>query len=356
MKPVFTTFTKTFLMTSALVMLASCGLFRPVEHKGHIATQPTTVQTNNVVTQPVVQEVRIVPRANINKVESFGASSWQGVLQQRLDALVASDMFETTQLGLCVYDLTDDRYLYSVNPDQRMRPASNMKLVTSIAALDLIGTDYSYTPTVVRPGWGWCWDDEETGIRDFQGKGTRKTATMLYQENRVWTMKEVLTPMMKKSDNMLAESMFWQLPERKAKGTRGECSAKVESVIAKTGLNPSDYVIADGSGVSLYNYLSPRLLLMLLRHAYRTPSIYEALYPALPIAGVDGTLSKRMQGTAAQGNVHAKTGTVTGVSCLSGYCNHPSGHLLCFSIMNQGIPKAIVGRSFQDKVCVVLCE
>ncbi len=339
-------------------LLAACGTSRHV----HPTLPPVPVQAPDAAatlldTSPLRHAAASVPVAlyNYNKVETADEGSWQRRLQQRLDQLCNTDLFATTRLALCVYDLTLDRMLYSVNIDQRMRPASNMKLVTAITALDHLPSDHVYVPQLDKPGWGWCWDDQETGITDFGAKGTRKSATQLYSENREWTLLEVLTPMMKKSDNMLAESVFWQLPDASvAKPTRKDCAARVEQLISRLGLDPSQYTIADGSGVSLYNYLSARLLTMLLRYAYQTPRIYRSLYPSLPIAGVDGTLSGRMKDTSAHGNVHAKTGTVTGVSSLSGYCQHPSGHQLCFSIINQGIPKAAVGRNFQDQVCVVL--
>lgn len=290
-----------------------------------------------------------------NTAAAATPSTWQQQLQQRLDTLCNQPLFSYTRLALCVYDLTEDAMLYSVNAEQRMRPASNMKLVTAITALDLLGPDHVYTPVVKSPGWGWCWDDEETGITDFGFKGKRKAPDMLYAESKPRRLGDILIPMMKQSDNMLAESMFWQLPDTAvAEPTRKDCAAPVQALIQRLGLEPSLYTIADGSGVSLYNYLSAQLLLRLLQHAYHTSPIYAALYPSLPIAGVDGTLRNRMKDTPAQGNVHAKTGTVTGVSSLSGYCTHPSGHQLCFSIINQGIPSSSLGRNFQDQVCETL--
>jgi D-alanyl-D-alanine carboxypeptidase/D-alanyl-D-alanine-endopeptidase (penicillin-binding protein 4) len=62
-----------------------------------------------------------------------------------------------------------------------------------------------------------------------------------------------------------------------------------------------------------------------------------------------------MKGTFAEENVKAKTGTVTGVSALAGYCTAANGNQLCFSIINQGIMKSDPGRNFQDKVCNALC-
>jgi D-alanyl-D-alanine carboxypeptidase/D-alanyl-D-alanine-endopeptidase (penicillin-binding protein 4) len=122
------------------------------------------------------------------------------------------------------------------------------------------------------------------------------------------------------------------------------------------GLDADRYKLADGSGLSLYNYLSAEAMVMLLRHAEREPTVFERLLQSLPIAGIDGTLKKRMAGTPAQGNVRAKTGTVTGVSALAGYCTAPNGHRLAFSIINQGIRRSSEGRDFQDRVCVALCQ
>jgi len=122
------------------------------------------------------------------------------------------------------------------------------------------------------------------------------------------------------------------------------------------GLNEKDYRIADGSGLSLYNYVSAELETRLLRYAWRNQRIYEHLYPSLPIAGVDGTLEKRMRKTAAEGNVRAKTGTLTGISSLAGYCLAANGHELAFCIINQGIMRNQSGKDFQDRVCQLLCE
>ena len=62
-----------------------------------------------------------------------------------------------------------------------------------------------------------------------------------------------------------------------------------------------------------------------------------------------------MKGTWAEGNVQAKTGTVTGVSCLAGYCTAPNGHRLCFSVMNQGVLTISKARDFQDRLCMLMC-
>lgn len=232
-------------------------------------------------------------------------------------------------------------------------------------------------------GEGWCWDDDNPVLspllisrkdnfaeRLLQALGddgvvmadsTRRAASTSGRTlvcTRTHTIDQILSKMMKDSDNLYAESMFYQLAassgSRPAKASHGR--SLVNQLIQRVGLQPGNYKIADGSGLSLYNYLTPELHVRLLRYAYRNPNVFEHLLPSLPIAGEDGTLKNRMKGTAAAGNVRAKTGTVTCVSCLAGYCTAANGHDLCFAIMNQGVLRISEGRTFQDRVCRALCE
>jgi D-alanyl-D-alanine carboxypeptidase/D-alanyl-D-alanine-endopeptidase (penicillin-binding protein 4) len=130
----------------------------------------------------------------------------------------------------------------------------------------------------------------------------------------------------------------------------------VKDVLGKAGIKDIQYRIADGSGLSLYNYVTPELMVKLLTYAYRHRGIYMELFPTLPVAGQDGTLKKRMVKSVANGRVRAKTGTVTGVTTLAGYCTSSNGHILTFSIMNQGVLKIAEGRNFQDQVCEIMSD
>ncbi len=172
------------------------------------------------------------------------------------------------------------------------------------------------------------------------------------------TIEEVMQRMMKNSDNYHAEAVFYQIAYL---GTGKHCSWKdgarqVNNVLKMAGVNPTYVEVADGSGVSLYNYASPDAQVALLRFAYLNEDIFNYLYPALPIAGVDGSLSTRMTTGSARGNVRAKTGTVSGVSCLCGYVIASNGHHLAFSIMNNGVLKSQTGRNYQDRVCQELAK
>ena len=233
-------------------------------------------------------------------------------------------------------------------------------------------------------GEGWCWDDDNPTLSplliarkdDFtirlaqalrdngvvvapvseQGLSF-STNSLIPIATRSHTLDQILLKMMKDSDNLYAEAVFYQLGaatgNRPAKATHAR--NVINRLISKVGLQPTDYKIADGSGLSLYNYLSPELHVTLLRYVYRNPKILSRLLSVLPIAAEDGTLKSRMAGTAAAGNVRAKTGTVTAVSCLAGYCTAYNGHDLCFAIMNQGVLKIADGRAMQDRICRALC-
>lgn len=172
------------------------------------------------------------------------------------------------------------------------------------------------------------------------------------------TLGEILLPAMKKSDNLSAEAMFYQLAANKGKRYVGSEDAikVIEQMIRFLGYAPEKYRIADGSGVSLYNYISPELLLAFLKYAYEQKDIFQDLYKALPVAGVDGTLRYRMKNGNAYNNVRAKTGSVTGVSSLAGYAQTSAGHLLAFVIINQNILKQQEAKNFQNLVCEELCH
>ena len=277
-----------------------------------------------------------------------GQGDWTGRTKELLDSLCADTLFRTTQIGLAVWDLTDDSLLYEVGYRQRLRPASCQKVLTAVTALRTLGVDYRYVPYVREAGWGWCWDDKIST--------PKRPGAPLLNENKVQTLGEVLQPMLKQSDNLMAESVFLQLAAYNGKNNAGhkEAAKEVEKLITDLALNPEDYIIADGSGLSLYNYVTPELLVQVLRYAWQWDNIRIPFIEALPIAGMDGTLEKRMQHTTAHGNVRAKTGTVEGISSLAGYCKTSEGHFLCYAIINQGVIRARHGRDFQDAVCITL--
>lgn len=366
---------------------------------------------------------------------------WPQNVQARLDTLLQDPLLERTQLGLMVYDLTADSIIYAHNAKQTMRPASTMKLLTAVTAIDQLGMNYRYRTALrytgavkdsvltgdlycvggmdpmfetkdmnafvqsvkalgvdtIRGrlvavtnfkeenllGEGWCWDDDNPelspllvdrknefmsrfmqGLRDVgivveapctTGSVPKDALTLSACSH---SLKEILEPMLKESDNLYAESMFFQIAS--LQGVRPAKAAHARQLIKKTlgkaGISEIPYRIADGSGLSLYNYVTPEILTRLLIYAYRDQRIFMNLYAALPIAGQDGTLKKRMKEPYVSGKVRAKTGTLSGISSLAGYALTPNYHMLAFCIINQGIMKNAEGRGFQDRVCESMCK
>lgn len=236
-------------------------------------------------------------------------------------------------------------------------------------------------------GQGWCWDDDnpclsalllnrkdnfverlttlltEVGVVIIErGTLNMERGTLNMEQNCQLSivncqLDKVLSRMMKQSDNLYAEAIFYHTALSIARpATQKNARTAVRQLIQRLGYDPAQYNVADGSGLSLYNYVSPELLTVFLRHAWRNEAIRRHLEPSLPIAGVDGTLKDRMKNTPAYRNVRAKTGTVTGISSLAGYATAANGHQLAFAIINQGVAKAKDGKAFQDIVCQLLCE
>lgn len=376
-----------------------------------------------------------------DSIEALGEPAWPGNVAGRIDRLLGNELFNRSQVALMVYDLTADSAIYCHNERQLLRPASTMKVVTAIAAIDRLGgsfqfkTTLSYTGAIedgvlngdvylvggfdprfnsddmgsfvdgirrmgidtIRGrivadksmkdadmlGEGWCWDDDNPVLspllisrRDvfvkrfvdrLRDEGVvveadtvagRQPGGAYEVGTRTHTIDQVLMPMMKESDNLCAEALFYQLGASTGAhpATARDARTVVRRLVEKVGLRPSDYRIADGSGLSLYNYVTAELEVMLLRYAYQNTNIYMHLLPSLPVAGEDGTLRRRMRGTFTSGNVKAKTGSVTAISSLAGYCTAANGHVLCFAIINQGIRRGSEGRAFQDRVCEALCR
>ena len=148
-------------------------------------------------------------------------------------------------------------------------------------------------------------------------------------------LKEILVPLLKESQNQIAEMLI-----------RGFGAAATDTGSVRTGRRVADgtllgwgipddsYVYFDGSGLSRYNYLAPEAIIRLLRAMARHAE-FDVFYNALSIAGVDGTLRGRMRGTAAEGNVRAKTGSVSNARTLSGYVTTADEELLAFSILTN---------------------
>lgn len=234
-------------------------------------------------------------------------------------------------------------------------------------------------------GQGWCWDDDnpelcsllfgrkEALLSNF-AKSLSKAGIVILGDVKEQScpssaqsltsishsLLEILEKVMKNSNNTYAETLLYHLGATQGKPSTSKKGIAVEEALLKKifASSPSDippHRFADGSGLSLYNYLSPEIEVAFLRYAYEQKHIYPHLREALPIAGIDGTLEKRMKNTDAEYNVHAKTGTLTGVISLAGYCFTKDLHNLAFSIICNGCLNVDSARTLQDKICNIMC-
>lgn len=170
-------------------------------------------------------------------------------------------------------------------------------------------------------------------------------------------LRDILHAMEKPSQNQIAEILLRTLGlERAGVGRPDSGASVVERQLLAWGAEPDGFVIRDGSGLSRYDYLSPETIVRTLA-AIRQDTAFTAFYDALPIAGMDGTIEYRMRGTAAEGNVHAKTGSISNARSLSGYVTTADGRQLIFSLLcnNWTVPASEVLR-VQDVIAARLAE
>jgi D-alanyl-D-alanine carboxypeptidase/D-alanyl-D-alanine-endopeptidase (penicillin-binding protein 4) len=148
-------------------------------------------------------------------------------------------------------------------------------------------------------------------------------------------MREILAGFMKPSQNQIGEMLVKTIGvELRGMGTWPAGLSAIDSVMRSWQMPPRLLSQADGSGLSRYNLVAPAFLVALLEREARGP--HAAVFRAtLPVAGRDGTLANRMRGTPAEGNVHAKTGTLSGVRALSGYLTTAAGERMAFSIISN---------------------
>jgi len=170
-------------------------------------------------------------------------------------------------------------------------------------------------------------------------------------------MKEMLKVLMKRSQNLYAETMIRILGYKKSGiGSFKEGKKVVEEVLLQFGIEKDTYAFMDGSGLSRYNFISPNQVVKILKGMRNSP-YWDVWYDIQPIAGIDGTLRKRMKGTKAEGNVRAKTGTISNVRGLSGYVSTSEGEEIVFSFLVNGHLQATRETELiTDKVLELIAE
>jgi D-alanyl-D-alanine carboxypeptidase/D-alanyl-D-alanine-endopeptidase (penicillin-binding protein 4) len=405
-------------------------------------------------------------------------TSSRAQLGHEIDSLTSQQIFRNAQWGVLIVNPRTGDTLYSKNAGKLFMPASNLKIITSAAALTLLGPEYRYRTTFLTDGEkrdslldgnllvigrgdptvsdrmrgtattvmdaladsirahgvrqitgsiarvgnafpdsiygsGWEWDDlgEYYGagvdelifnegmaptklrpppdtVRDSLYSGPAKNPGKAYLDalrdglvrrgirvdgsvidsilptpfkmDTLFVLvspplRDILPALMKPSQNQIAEILLRTIGlERGGLGTADSARKIVGQQLLAWGVQPDGFVIRDGSGLSDQDLLTPETIVRVLDRIQRDTA-FATFYNSMPIAGVDGTIDTRMKGTPAEGNVHAKTGTLNKARSLSGYVTTADGERLIFSIIanNATTPGSAI-TSVADQIAIAL--
>ena len=406
-------------------------------------------------------------------------TSTRDELRHEIDSLTSQQAFRNAEWGVLVVNPRTGDTLYSKNAGKLLMPASSMKIITSAAALTLLGPEYRYRTTFLADGevrdslldgnllvigrgdptvsdrmrgtatsvmdafadslrahrirqisgalarvgnafpdsihgTGWEWEDlgeyYGSGVdelifnegmaptklrplpdtaRDSLYSGPAKNPAKAYLDALrdglvrkgirvdggvrgdsilptplkmdtvfVFTsppLREILPAMMKPSQNQIAEILLKTIGlERGGLGTADSARKIVGQQLLAWGVQPDGFVVRDGSGLSDQDLLTPETIVRVLDRIQRDTA-FATWYNSLPIAGVDGTIARRMKGTPAEGNVHAKSGTTTKARSLAGYVTTAEGERLIFAILvnNTTTPGSVV-NAVTDRIAASL--
>jgi D-alanyl-D-alanine carboxypeptidase/D-alanyl-D-alanine-endopeptidase (penicillin-binding protein 4) len=172
-----------------------------------------------------------------------------------------------------------------------------------------------------------------------------RAASVPVASHRSSTLATLATTLMKASQNLYAETLLKTVGASVGTPTIKAGTATARTALLAWHVEPSGLIQVDGSGLSRYNYVTPEALVTILTHVDRDDRLRAPFEAALPVAGRDGTLANRMQGTPAEANARAKTGTLANVRALAGYVATSDGEPLVFSILANNFetdPDAVV--------------
>ncbi len=202
--------------------------------------------------------------------------------------------------------------------------------------------------------------DDQAPVRPVSAADDIDVGAAALEARRTRTLPALLAASNKDSDNLTAELLLRHLGavQEGGPGSASAGHARVLALLSRVGVPEGRYRLADGSGVSHYNLVSADLLVRLLVHAHNAdrpaPDLFKS---SLSVAGVDGTLARRMGGTATRGRVRAKTGTVSAVCTLAGYLDTRTGEPVAFAIMIQNfVGSPAPWRALQDRICAYLVD
>jgi D-alanyl-D-alanine carboxypeptidase len=280
---------------------------------------------------PVPAAVPVIA-AHADSVDTPSAAATAALLRKPLAASALGN-----RVGVLVVDVESGQTVFARNAGATYMPASVTKMITAAVAVEVLGADTRYR--IERVGAG------KKLIADPAGS----------------SIAALVEFMLKYSDNALSQG----LADESVRVSGRAWNPLAKQVLFSRGLDVSSLSLSDGSGLSRKNRMSPALptsLMVLIARGGRTDPWWPVA-SGLPVAGWDGTLLSRFSGassTPGRGVVRGKTGTLTGVTTLSGLMTTSSGDLLAYSFMADRVPGTYSGRlasrKVWDQVAAVLAQ
>ncbi|MEW5803081.1 MAG: D-alanyl-D-alanine carboxypeptidase/D-alanyl-D-alanine-endopeptidase [bacterium] len=169
----------------------------------------------------------------------------------------------------------------------------------------------------------------------------------------------IVTSLNKISNNFIAQQLLKAMGAevKGSPGTSDKGVAVIKEFLEEAGVGADHFTATDGCGLSKKNMTSPKKIVDLLTYMQQKFEYQPEYFASLAIAGVDGTLKKRLRNPKTQRRVRAKTGLVNGVSCLSGYVYSYQDELISFSIlMNGNKNQHHLCKTIQDRIVELLLD
>ncbi len=195
-------------------------------------------------------------------------------------------------------------------------------------------------------------------VKGTAQKGVTPNNAMFITETFI-KLKDLVALINKHSDNFLAECLFKTLGAE-ASGLQGNSffsQQAIQKFLRDNNIYSTGTEIVDGSGISRFDQATPLAINGVLEKMYFDLVHFNDFYNSLSVAGVDGTLRGRLEGTLAENNFRGKTGSLNGVSGLAGYLTDKNGDDLIITIIfqfNKGGTSYY--RSIQDQIVTLLTE
>lgn len=177
----------------------------------------------------------------------------------------------------------------------------------------------------------------------YVSKSIPSNLTLLYTQKSS-PLREIIKKANKDSNNFIAEQIYAYLGQH-----------NILKTLEHMRVNTKNINITDGSGLSRYNQVSPRMIGEILEAVYKTP-YFDDFFKSLAVSGKDGTLKHRFSDPQMFGKIYAKTGYIKGVKNLSGYAISTDGDVYIFSILVNNLKSTKPANEIQDRVCRLLVD